>query len=244
MIAWRAAMQRVLTPSLAFEEEAPLHPSAAARTADLPALAVLGDHRHVETAKRLHVGRDSPLAVDHHHDFALGDERRHHVLDPRVELARDAIDFAEQLCALFQRHLERRALELVERMTRDRAANLHRRGCVAAAMRDRAGGFGRQAHAVDRNFVGVGVAGAVFGAHAHADAVAQALAGVVDDRVFQTEPFGAPVLEVEIGIVGLALQRGAQRSLRARSRSSRSGSERICQAESIRWPSRTPAMLR
>ena len=212
MIAWRAAVERVFTPSIALEEKIPFDPSAAARTAGLAALVVFGDHHHVKAAKRLHVGRDSPFAVDHHDDFALGRKRRHHAFDPRVELARDAIDLTQQLRAILKRNLERSALEFVQRVTRHRAADLHRRGSVAAAVSDRAGGLGGQPHPIDRDLVGVGVAGAVFGAHSHADAVAQALAGAVDDRIFKAETLGAAILEVEIGIVRLAFECGAQGS--------------------------------
>ena len=98
-------------------------------------------------------------------------------------------------------------------MTRDRSTDLHgsRRG--AALIGDRARGLGRKAHPVDRDFVGIRVAGAILGAHAHADAVADALAGVIHHRFFEPEALGAAVLEVEIGVVGLAFERAAEDSL-------------------------------
>ena len=98
-------------------------------------------------------------------------------------------------------------------MARDRRADLHGGGRRAALIGDRARGLGRQAHPVDSDFVGIRVAGAILGAYAHADAVADALAGVIHHRLFEREPLAAFVLEVEIGVVGLAFERAAEDSL-------------------------------
>ena len=100
--------------------------------------------------------------------------------------------------------------EIIQCMTRDRRADLHGGGHVAAMIGDRARGLGRKPHPVDRHLVGVGVAGAILGADAHADAVADALAGVIHHRFFEPEPLGAAILEVEIGVVGLAFERAAE----------------------------------
>ena len=115
--------------------------------------------------------------------------------------------------ALLHRNLERRALKIVERVTRDRSADLHRGGHRAALIGNRAGSLGRQAHPVDRDLVGIRVAGAILGAHAHADAMADALVGVIHHRFFEREAFCAFVLEVEIGVVGLSFERTAEDSL-------------------------------
>ena len=98
-------------------------------------------------------------------------------------------------------------------MTRDRSADLHRGRHRAALIGDRARSLGRKAHSIDCYFVGVRVAGAILGAYAHADAVADALAGVIHHRFFEREALGAAVLEVEIGVVGLAFERAAEDSL-------------------------------
>ena len=95
----------------------------------------------------------------------------------------------------------------------DRSADLHRGGRRTALIGDSASSFGRKAHPVDRDLVGVRVAGAILGTHAHADAVADAFAGVIHHRFFEREPFTAFVLEVEIGVVGLAFERAAEDSL-------------------------------
>src|ERR1700687_1762552 len=96
---------------------------------------------------------------------------------------------------------------------RDWISDLDRRGRGAALIGDRAGSLRRQAHPVDRHLVGVGVAGAIVGAYAHADAVADRFAGVIDHRLLESEALTAAVLEVEIGEIRLAFQRAAENSL-------------------------------
>ena len=79
-----------------------------------------------------------------------------------------------------------------------------------AGVGDRARGLGRDAHAIDGDLVRIRVAGAILGAYAHADALADALAGVIHHRLFERERLGIAILEIEVGIVGLAFERGAE----------------------------------
>jgi hypothetical protein len=71
----------------------------------------------------------------------------------------------------------------------------------------------RKAHPVYCDFVGICVAGAILGTDTNADAVADALAGVIDHRLFEREALGAAILEVEIGVVRFAFERAAEDSL-------------------------------
>ena len=98
-------------------------------------------------------------------------------------------------------------------MPRHRTTHLHRGMRGGAAVGDRARGLGRDSHTIEGHFVGVCVAGAILGAHAHPHAMRNGFARMVDHRFFEREPFGATVLEKQIGIIGLAFERVAQNPL-------------------------------
>src|SRR5215472_10976981 len=64
--------QRKLLPALVFKEVIPFNTAAATVYADLAIFAVLGDNRHIQPAKWLHIGGNLPIAVGDHHQLALG----------------------------------------------------------------------------------------------------------------------------------------------------------------------------
>ena len=151
------------------------------------------------------------VAVDHHHHLVFGGKGSDHHFDPRIDCAGGLVDLLEQPDFLPDRDLRRTGLDRVKLVPRDARANLHRAGVVAVLIGDHAGGLRRQAHPVNRHLIGIGITGAILRADPDPDPLRDALGGLADDRLLQRQGLGAAELEIEIGIIGLALQRRSQR---------------------------------
>jgi hypothetical protein len=85
-------------------------------------------------------------------------------------------------------------------------ADLYGARHLAALIGDRAGGLGGDPHPIDRHLVGVRIARAILRTDPHTDAVRNALRGMVNHRLFEAQPLGAAILEVKVGVIGLALE--------------------------------------
>src|SRR5262249_22978211 len=105
-----------------------------------------------------------------------------------------------------------RRLNLVKCVAWHRRSDLQR-GYFGALIGDSARRLGRQPHPIDGYLVGVGIPGAVLDIDPNADAMADALGRVIDHRLFESERLRILVLEIEIGVVRLAFQGGAENAL-------------------------------
>src|SRR5690349_11937645 len=97
-------------------------------------------------------------------------------------------------------------------MSPDWLSHLHCGWPLTTRIGDCPGGLGSQTHTIEGHLVRVGITGAFLGANSHTDAMGNALRGVIDYGFLETKSLSAAILEVQIGIIGFALESAAQGS--------------------------------
>ena len=132
---------------------------------------------------------------------------RQHVGDRRVNAPTDAIDGGEERDLLVERRLDRRWLHRVEVVGLAPRRRQRLRRHVTRLISDAARRACRDLQAIERDFIGIRVPGALPGQHPHADALAQVARRLLDDPIFERRRLRHPVFEEQIGVVRLVFER-------------------------------------
>src|SRR5262249_24169166 len=88
----------------------------------------------------------------------------------------------------------------------------------AALLGDQPGGARSDLEALERHLVGIRVAAARAGEHAHPHPLVEGTGGVLDHALLQARRLDDAKLEIEVGVVGMPLEGGAQHAREARVR--------------------------
>ena len=178
-----------------------------------PAIALQND-REVDPYQWPDVGRQHTIRIDHQYDFVGTGEAGHHLLHPRVQCARTAVQRLQELD--FGRITERRhrvlgqiqAGRLYQRCDRD-APGARLRGRTAVP--DDGTGGTRCLHQCRlADVVRVGKTGPLACQSAHTDALVDAVRAFLDDAVLQRPRLFPRPLEIKFRLVKRMLMHDAQ----------------------------------
>ena len=170
-------------------------PAAALATA-LTATVLLDDHADVETHQRADIGRHA--TVHSGHQDMLPDARQAHrdLLDPRVQRPGRDVDALEQLDLLGTTQAVERIVLRVQR--RECRPGQHLHPPLSAAARDGACSLGCLSQGIGSDRVTVGETGFLAGQRAHADALLQMEASLLDDAILEHPGLGNLILKVQV----------------------------------------------
>src|SRR2546425_139126 len=194
-------LPREPAPALVLEEEVERDAPAAAVGADLALAALLGDRGHVESRQRPDVAdRPARGRRDQRHDL-LARERYDHLRDAWIGGPCRAVHLSQKVELPREVGRERRLGERVEivRPAARRNGNDPRGG---RAVGDRARLARRLLQILERDVVGMRVAGARSGQRPDPRPLADVAGGLFHRSFLELELFVHTVLEVDIGIVG------------------------------------------
>src|SRR2546430_2657266 len=194
-------LPREPAPALVLEEEVERDAPAAAVGADLALAALLGDRGHVESRQRPDVAdRPARGRRDQRHDL-LARERHDHLRDAWIGGPCRAVHLSQEVEFPREVGRERRLGERVEivRPAARRNGNDPRGG---RAVGDRARLARRLLPILEREVIGMRVAGARSGQRPDPRPLADVARGLFHRSFLELELFVHTVLEVDIGIVG------------------------------------------
>ena len=199
-------------PASVLQEEVERHSPAAAVRADLTLAAFLGDGGDVQPRERTDVAdRPAGRGGDQHDDFFARD-RRDDLLDAGIRRTRLGVDPPQQVELASQLGGDRRLGQGVE-IVRPAPA----RQCQIPGRRAAVGDGARLARGLlqvlERDLVGMGVAGAGPRLGPNPGALAHVAGGLFDRAFLENHVFVDAVLEVDIGVVDAAEQVAAEDAL-------------------------------
>ncbi len=182
--------------------------SATARRALLAATAAFHDDLQRQAHQRADVGIEQAVAARHQHHIVFSRQAGHHLRHARVERARHAFQLFQQRDFLFRLETGDGVMRQVQRV---RFTALEQRCLVPAALAcDSAGGLRRLFQRGQGDVIGIGEGGLVAAHGAHADALVDVKTAGLDYALFQRPALGAAVLEIQVGVIHLVRQHGAE----------------------------------
>ena len=187
-------------PAIGLEEELEGHAAAATVGPHLAPAALLGDRGDVEPRERADVSDRPAGRCRDQHDHLLARERDDHLPDTRVRRPAGRVHLPKEVELPRELGDDRRLAERIEIV--GLAARWHgdgRRG--AGAVGDRARLARRLLEVLDRDVVGVGVAGARPGERADAGALAHVTGRLFNRSFLELQVLVDTVLEVDVGVV-------------------------------------------
>ncbi len=199
--------------------------AATAAEALLAPPVLLGDDRNVDAHQRPHVAGERAIARHHQDYFVQRADRGHHLGDARVHAARLGIEPLQQAHLVRIGHGGERIDRKVQPVPGARLPRLHR--MLAALARDRAGGARGFLQRGQHDLVRVGETRllATHGAHAHA--LLDAVAAVLDDAVLDRPGLLARELEIQVRGVDLVTHHRAEHARQARFVQARGREQRL-----------------
>src|SRR5262245_20677553 len=233
-------------PALFLQVEVERHAPAAAVRADLALAALLGDGGHVEPGERPDVA-DCPARGrgDQHDDFFARD-RGDDLLHAGIGGARLGVDLPEQVELARELGGDGRLRQGVE-IVRPASARQGQVPGGRAAIGDRARLARSLFQVLERDLVGVSVAGPCPRLRPNAGALAHVARGFLDRALLENQVLVDAVLEVDIGVVDPAEQVAAEDALHEirsdaesiRKKTLRARTDKICH-----WGSASRAVVR
>ncbi len=166
----------------------------------LAAPGLLGDDGDRQMHQRTHVGGDRAVGARHEHHVVFAGEPPDDLLHARIGGARVPLERLEDLhlgAVVELRHGIDRRVERVPRAHDCGAGN-----CTSAVGGDRARHLRRGLECFGLDVVGVGERRLLARDHAHAHALVDRERARLHFPFLERPPFGAVVLEVEVGVVG------------------------------------------
>jgi len=192
-------------------EIAVIEPTAAAGATLLATTIFFNNDLDRQPAQRAHIGRTQTIVARDIDDFVFGRESGHHLHHALVERARGVFELVQHRDFGGFVQTGNRIVGQIELMTLTRSLEIGQ--TLPALAANRARGARRLLQSRQTDVVRIGKSGFLAADRAYTDALVDVEAARFNDAFIQTPRFAARVLKIQIGIVEIVIEHGAEHAI-------------------------------